>query len=70
MARVSQVSPLTMAWCLSCHRDPAPNLRPRSEITTMGWANMHADASSDSTGKRLAHEYGVRRLTNCSTCHR
>jgi len=70
MARVSRVSPLTMAWCLSCHRDPAPNLRPRSEITTMGWANMHADASSDSTGKRLAHEYGVRRLTNCSTCHR
>src|SRR5262249_29689936 len=27
MARVSQVRPLTMGWCLSCHRDPAPNLR-------------------------------------------
>src|SRR6185312_1142784 len=31
MARVEQAEPLTMGWCLSCHRNPTPNLRPRSE---------------------------------------
>lgn len=34
MVEVHQVSPLSMGWCLDCHRDPAPNLRPvrRSEV--------------------------------------
>ena len=28
MVEVKQVQPLTMAWCLDCHRNPAPNIRP------------------------------------------
>ena len=28
MAEVKQVKPLNMGWCLDCHRNPAPNLRP------------------------------------------
>ncbi|MGH9887069.1 MAG: cytochrome c3 family protein [bacterium] len=71
MAQVSQATPLSMGWCLSCHRDPAPNLRPRSEITTMGWAAAnHAGSDSAATGERFMQEYGVARLTTCSTCHR
>jgi hypothetical protein len=70
MARVSQATSLSMGWCLDCHRDPAPHLRPRSEITTMGWVAGRTAASADSLGARLMHEYGVRRLTTCSTCHR
>lgn len=37
MEEVHQVMPLNMGWCLGCHRDPAPNLRPvrRSEIETL-----------------------------------
>jgi hypothetical protein len=31
--------PLSMGWCLECHRDPTPNLRPKSEITNMTWVN-------------------------------
>ena len=27
---------LYMAWCLSCHRDPAPNVRPRA-IRSSQW---------------------------------
>jgi hypothetical protein len=27
MARVYQVAPLTMGWCLDCHRDPGPDLQ-------------------------------------------
>lgn len=71
MARVAQATPMSMAWCVSCHRDPAPNLRPRAEITTMGWSAAHPrSAATDSLGAQLAREYHVQRLTNCSTCHR
>ena len=37
MARIYQVAPLTMGWCLGCHRDPGPHLRPLEAITEMGW---------------------------------
>ncbi|MCS6913664.1 MAG: cytochrome c family protein, partial [Myxococcota bacterium] len=33
MERVRQVEPLSMGWCLECHRDPAPRLRPVEFIT-------------------------------------
>ncbi|HEX4155823.1 MAG TPA: cytochrome c3 family protein [Acidobacteriaceae bacterium] len=29
---------LQMEWCLNCHRNPAVNLRPTSEIYNMAWA--------------------------------
>ena len=29
---------LQMEWCLNCHRNPAENLRPTSEIYNMAWA--------------------------------
>src|SRR5690242_435274 len=67
MAQVQQVAPLTMAWCVDCHRDPAPNLRPIEAITTMGWA---PPPHADSLGAKLAQRYHVRTLVNCSTCHR
>ena len=38
MEVVQQAEPLSMSWCLDCHRDPRPNLRPRSEVTNMKWA--------------------------------
>jgi hypothetical protein len=34
---------LQMEWCLNCHRDPAKNLRPTSEIYNMAWAGPSGD---------------------------
>jgi hypothetical protein len=70
MAQVSQATPLSMGWCVGCHRDSAPNLRPRSEVTTMGWSEAHTGARADSAGRQLMIENHVRSLTSCSTCHR
>ncbi len=67
MASVYQSAPLTMSWCVSCHRDPAPNLRPTSAITTMGWT---APASRQQLGQKLMLDYRVRQMTTCTTCHR
>lgn len=70
MARVQQATPMTMGWCLSCHRDPAPHLRPPAEVTVMGWDSAHHRPQTDSLAARLSREHAVRRLTSCTTCHR
>ncbi len=37
MALTWKAQPLQMRWCLSCHRDPAPHLRPREEVFNPHW---------------------------------
>jgi len=32
-----QQNTLQMEWCLNCHRNPAVNLRPTSQIYNMAW---------------------------------
>ncbi len=34
---------LQMEWCLNCHRNPAKNLRPTSEIYNMAWEEPAGD---------------------------
>jgi hypothetical protein len=70
MPLIFQASPLTMQWCLDCHRDSQVNLRPKEEIFNMNWA---APANQEEVGKKLAADYKLRsttELTSCSTCHR
>jgi hypothetical protein len=68
MALTYQAVPLTMEFCLDCHRDPAPRLRPRDRVTEMGWKPTDATAP----GHELVRQYGVRvgELTYCYVCHR
>ena len=37
MSVVFQHEPLSMGWCLDCHRDPNKHLRPRDKVTKMDW---------------------------------
>jgi hypothetical protein len=65
MAVVSQAVPLTMKWCVDCHRNPEPYLRPPEAVTVMGWHSPPGDSAA--LAAAILH---VRHLTNCSTCHR
>ncbi len=70
-AGVHTVENLSMSWCIECHRNAAPNLRPRDLVYDLAWQRP-ADADSD-YGKKLAELHNVpssRNLTDCSTCHR
>lgn len=58
---VRQAKPLSMGWCLECHRNPEPNLRPKDEVTNMTWARTPGEELS------LAE---VNPPQNCSGCHR
>jgi len=67
MAAVEKASPLTMGWCLECHRRPEQNLRPQEELTNMTWKPEGDPAES---GRVLAERYQVHTRTSCTTCHR
>ena len=60
-----QASPLTMEWCLSCHRAPEKFVRPRSEVFNMAYITN----DQESIGPKLVQEYNIQKLTSCSTCH-
>jgi hypothetical protein len=62
-------APLTMGWCLDCHRDPAPRLRPASAVFDPQWTPP--DNQSEQ-GKALLTYYHIdnSHLTDCSVCHR
>ncbi len=67
MEVVQQVQPMNMGWCLDCHRNPEPNLRPLDKITDMEWQppRDHAEWAA-----RFAKEQNINPPEDCSTCHR
>ncbi len=67
MPAIEQVQPLSMGWCIDCHRDPYARLRPLEEITSMTWRPQGDPVAA---GKELAKKYDVKPRTSCWTCHR
>ncbi len=67
MPAIQQVAPLTMGWCLDCHRNPEPRLRPLEEITNMNWK---PEGDPVALGQQLAKKYDVKPRVTCYTCHR
>ncbi|MCA9041217.1 MAG: cytochrome c3 family protein [Planctomycetaceae bacterium] len=63
---VRQVAPLSMSWCLDCHRNPTPNLRPVESVTDLTWTTENPEE----LGEKLKDEHNIHPKTNCSTCHR
>jgi hypothetical protein len=58
-----------MKWCLDCHRDPGPFLRPMEEVFNMDWRPA-GDAVAQ--GKEWIRRYHINpgRMTDCTVCHR
>lgn len=67
MIEVKQVKPLNMAWCLDCHRNPAPNIRPPEQVTNLAW---QPDRDPAEIGHELIRAKGINPPQNCSGCHR
>lgn len=66
MPLLSKAHTFHMEWCLECHKNPKPHLRPRDAVTVMGWQPGNAEESPDT----LARKYSVESKTDCYTCHR
>jgi hypothetical protein len=70
---VHQVQPLSMGWCLECHRAPEKKLRPLDQITNLGWKPPTQKNDANQLASFLKDEYHIRDpqyMTSCSTCHR
>lgn len=62
---VRQEKTLAMAFCLDCHRDPGPHIRPQQQITDMNWP-----LNGTAKGQAMLEAREIKTSTDCSTCHR
>ncbi len=67
MEVVTQKQPLSMGWCLDCHRNPDKNIRPQSEITNMGWV---PGKDHEQFVRQWKAENNINPPEDCSACHR
>ncbi len=76
MEQVWQDKSLSMSFCLDCHRNPVPRMRPKSEITNLAWIgpDLNDPEAMKQHAEKMQQEYGLPEdftaSTNCSTCHR
>lgn len=85
MPLVWKTETLQMRWCLDCHRDPAPYVRPRKFVFDLAWQPPEgeqdlatlaqqldlprAPESREELGEMLVAHYRIQRYTSCSNCH-
>ncbi len=69
MRLTRQAAPLTMQWCIDCHRAPEKALRPPESVFDPRWS---PPADQDKVGRQLIAKYHIHvdHLTDCSVCHR
>ena len=65
MEVVYQAEPLSMGWCLDCHRAPEKHVRPVDEVTTMGY---QVDNQLE-IGRELVAKHNIKAPTYCQACH-
>jgi hypothetical protein len=74
MDEVYHFQPLSMTFCLDCHRNPAAKIRPLDKITDLEWKwsqdPKEADRLQKLHGPQMVQDWKVEKLENCSACHR
>ncbi len=75
MPLMAKAHSLQMEWCLDCHRDPTPHLRPPDKVYDMEWHPLVDFKSHEEYQQwqknRATKLFGFDKLqmTNCSVCH-
>ena len=66
---------LHMEWCISCHRNPEPHIRPRDQVFSMEPVEPATAPESDAkagvsnVALDLMQVHQIASETNCSVCH-
>lgn len=68
MDEVQHAKPLSMAFCLECHRDPAANIRHPNEVYNLDFKLPPEEQRK--RGDKFVHDWKVNASQGCSTCHR
>ena len=74
MEVVQVAEPLSMGWCLDCHRNPEEHLRDPALVTQMGYnaqvrASDEAFADYVQANEARIRAEGINPPENCSACH-
>ena len=67
MEEVYKVKPLSMGWCLDCHRNPEQHLRPVEFVTTLDWV---PEKDQLTLGAELRQIHNINPPQDCNACHR
>jgi hypothetical protein len=73
MPLMKRAQALQMEWCLDCHRNPAPRLRPPAQVTRMDWSDWDQHPERHALyGQMMVRLYGIQpsKLDDCGICHR
>lgn len=69
MDEVYHAQPLSMSFCLDCHRHPELKLRPPDKITDLAWQPA-SPVAQRAFGQQAMRDWKVESLQTCSACHR
>ena len=81
MEVVTQMQPLSMSWCLDCHRgvptSPKKTLIPHDKVTDLIWVEKHFNELAEKgsaaipgfDAKRVSELLKLAPPTNCGACH-
>ena len=68
MDEVAQAKPLSMRFCLDCHRNPAASIRPPEEVFNLDW--QRPEDFTKTRGQEMVRHWNVNPSQSCSACHR
>jgi hypothetical protein len=69
MPLMAKAHSLSMEWCLGCHRNPGPNLRPPQDVFLLHW--KPPDDIEDIRKKLISVlDIHPETMTDCYVCHR
>ncbi len=68
MDEVRHAQPLSMGFCLDCHRNPEKQIRPPEQVFNLNWRTN--EAAQLQLGEKFVHDWKVNSSQNCSACHR
>jgi formate-dependent nitrite reductase cytochrome c552 subunit len=71
MDTVTHMQPLSMSFCLDCHKDPASRLRDPKDVFNLDSKRLvDQGAESAARATKLVHDWKVMPPQSCSGCHR
>ena len=68
MDEVRHAKPLSMGFCLECHRHPEQHIRDPKDVYNLSLEI--APEVQEKKGKEFVHDWKVNSSQSCSTCHR
>jgi len=66
---VQHMQPLSMSFCLDCHRNPETRVREESNVFNLGSPTIAASEGLPAA-QQFIHDWNIKPPESCSACHR